>query len=781
MDLGFAPMDFQSSFHRNPTQDTAFIPHSSSLFPGMGPQDPINEDLSSYLAVDMPDAASWPWLHESLYLPQVTDSSFQKLGAVYMHYAGPTAFDISPVGAMANPAQTPSAVSDLSFYGQLPMSMSTDNTAFASRSAAQPDSSNLGQGLDPGTSIGNYSHLRQDPLTRSANPGPSTNSQESPSRIPGSVSGSQYQVQTVQALINVASTPNGLLQPDTNRTSSWCLLSTKVADAFEIGLDPGVPLSSTLDHFCDLYFTNFGPLWPLLTSQNLDLGALHPLLFLVLTSIGAMYGGAPASSYGVLMHNHIRRTLTIAFELDEGETDLIWLAQARLLTQVSALYFGQPKAFTYSQHLGALIVAQARRMDLFSVLPTATLMAKFQELKGKVSDSERLAIWLQVETRRRLAFGIFRAEIFTSILLHTKPLVLLEEIDLEFPLCDAVWRADPLPPALCLQMIEHDQTPGRQLRASDIYRIALESREVHPPLDPAGQELLAFGLQYPVWRFSRDQEMFDRLTGGENDSAATTNMFTASDSYHNLSPPGRPKTFSRFPMRIQKAAAEKEAHHLDSSSRSMADLRLERERLIMALEKWESALPVVKGFTRTEMDRTSLLSGLLLYHLAYLRLHAPIEDLHQIQYHLADNRSVDRSLVATVRSWANSTRGQLAAGSACHIWSMIAREAQRKDSQKARFNLLTFIGLHHSATLLWAYAGAHNDLNDVAAVDENMDYDPLVLAIPNARRSPIPIVESQTATILRSFVELYNSVSHAQWSSFAKAADKLSTQRFPAA
>jgi hypothetical protein len=376
-----------------------------------------------------------------------------------------------------------------------------------------------------------------------------------------------------------------------------------------------------------------------LSPQTLDFDKIHPQLFLVLTSIGAMYYGPNAVNHGVMMHTKIRSSLTGALELEDEEADLTWLAQAQLLTQVAVLYFRQPRAFTYAQHIGALLVTQARKMDIFSAKHMARSRVNFDRMKGTASEQGRLAVWLQMEARRRLAFGIFRGDTYTSVLLHTKPLISLDEIDLKFPKCDAVWRGEKMDPIICLQMIESDQTIGRDLRASDIYRIALDREELLPPLDPSGHELLMFGLQSPIWRFSHDQDMFRRLTGHDRADEEFAGPVVC-DGH----------------TQVSRILPNHDTHRLENAVRTMDDLKLELRRLMAALEKWERALPLVKSFARSNLDRSSLMSGLILYHLGFLRLDAPLEDLHQIQYRLADHRGIDNDMVISVRACTNSVR-----------------------------------------------------------------------------------------------------------------------------
>ncbi|KPI35940.1 uncharacterized protein AB675_10461 [Cyphellophora attinorum] len=207
----------------------------------------------------------------------------------------------------------------------------------------------------------------------------------------------------------------------------WSSKSTMICESFNIDLSPQ---QTAMEHFMDLYLVHFWPLWPVLAKQELDIDTLHPLLCLVLVSIGAMYGGSGSVTFGSMMHSKTRTYLTMGFELDHDDEDFTWLAQARLYTQVAALYFGQAKAFTYAQHLGALLIAQARRMGLYSADLYERAHQSFELLRSTQRSHERLAIWLQLEGRRRLAFGVFRADTYTSVLLDTPPLLSMEELDL---------------------------------------------------------------------------------------------------------------------------------------------------------------------------------------------------------------------------------------------------------------------------------------------------------------------------------------------------------------
>ncbi|KAF2188154.1 hypothetical protein K469DRAFT_660699 [Zopfia rhizophila CBS 207.26] len=548
----------------------------------------------------------------------------------------------------------------------------------------------------------------------------------------------------------------------------WLSMSGKAQDVFSLS-NQHFESSHILQNFVDLYLQNFGPLWPLLSNQGLDCDLIHPLLYLTLTSIGAMYGGAQAAHFGTMLHNRLRQTLTMALELGDVEDDLIWLGQARLLTQVAALYFGQSKAFSYAQHLGGVLVAQACRMNLFSAPRT-----RHDEKKAALSrqPEERLSRWLHSEGRRRLAFGILRAETYTSVLLNTQPLISPEEIDLELPCSDQTWRGPVLPLDIYLALVERDQTATKVQSFSDTIRIALERDERFSVLDPIGHELLLFGLQQAVWRFSHDYYLFERLTGSDETLSSLCDNGLDGDS--NV--PGLFGVTQTTPQRKESTANLSFGimdDHLISRPQGMHDLKSDLDRLTNALRKWKQSFGSISNVLNLERDRNSFLSSLLLYHLSYIRLQAPIEDLHHISYRIVDKRSVERNIIDDVSNWANGRRSDIAVRHAVTIWSLISREVQRPEETRAKFNFLAFLGLHHAAVVLWTYAGAHDPQND--------NIGSVVLTIPplSTSESPIPVRSSTAPSILRLFSRVFSMISPGRWSSFGAAASKLSECNFP--
>lgn len=578
--------------------------------------------------------------------------------------------------------------------------------------------------------------------------------------------------QTVQDLIAYGmrqQQKTGRINVAIDHSSFWHDMSPQVASAFRISCFRDQ--SNLLHRLIDLYFDNFEPLWPLFSPQDLQINRMHPLLFLVLTSIGAMYGDKACSQYGMLMHNQIRICLVQPLELDDTDGDFLWLMQARSHTMGAALYFGQPKAFSFAQHLGALLVGQARRMDLFT--STDSCLRRLYQPGSSISDTDRQALWLHVEGKRRVAFAVFRAETYTSVLLQRKPLLTMKDINLMLPSCDTVWASERLPAHLCLQMIKHDRTPSRHLKASDLIHIALDQAEPLPPLDPTAFELLLLGLQSCIWRFASDPGLFNRLTGrtrhGETCNSSPQDLDVSSTTQHvHL---GGPVDDRLLPETLDPS----EVDHLESTSRKMRDLSHDHTRLLFALQKCESSLPLVKAFVHSDRDRTYLMSGLVLLHLGHLLLSAPVNSLHQIQYVLADGKTPDNELLGSACQWANSPQAILAAKRAISIWSLIANTSLERDGQILKFNLVAILGLHHAVVVLWAFAGACKAANTategVSALSLHATQSPANL--------PILVNRENTPRIIHCFIRAYGLISSSRWSSFSRVAQTLALLTFP--
>ncbi|OJJ01169.1 hypothetical protein ASPVEDRAFT_82707 [Aspergillus versicolor CBS 583.65] len=549
---------------------------------------------------------------------------------------------------------------------------------------------------------------------------------------------SEAQTRVVQELVAYATRTE--LEMTQSRLCYWRSMSLRITEAFQIGDWQMPDADSMLAGLMRLYERNFSPLWPLLRAQDYDAATLHPLLFLVLASIGAMYGTPQESRFGTALHEEIRLALvTPLFNVEEMEQGLLALAQARLLAQVAALYFGQRRAFSYAQHLGAVLIAQARRMDLFTV-------SRAHSSTADASKEEQLNAWCVLEARKRLAFGILRADVYASVLMNSRPLLSPEEIEFDLPAPDELWIAADNPSVDKFLTGIRSHAPRARLSFCDLVRIAFDRSEALLEMEPARYELLLFGLQEPVWRFSHDPHLFRRLTG-------------------SLQLPGI------TPDQQPTAGSSLQTDQLGAVHHRMDDLNEERLRLIEALRKWERSFTAVRTTqqpSETAKSRTSIMSSLLLFRLSFLRLTTPLADLHSISQAVSNNQTVDNRRLHQLTVWAQSQDARVAVDFACQIWTLLAQETERPVIERAKHNLLAFSGLHHATVVLWAFAGSHErplpELNLPGLGDVGVS---------------IPICRSESAPLLKQILHLYRLLAPVGWCSFAAAAERLLGHQFP--
>lgn len=549
-----------------------------------------------------------------------------------------------------------------------------------------------------------------------------------------------------------------------DRNNFWVSKSRQIQDAFQLKESEVTFIAGKgiLHQYLDSFYRDFHPLWPMFWLQDLDYGSLHPLLYLTLCSIGAICAGCSSSSFGSLLHEKVRRALLmLPLEVDDSAEVTLDLGRALLLTQVGAVYFEQQHAFSAAQRLGGILTAYAQRMRLFNRHrclsdPTSLLRRNADAAAAK----QWLKKWIFAENCRRLAFGILRAATFMSVLLNTKPLVCYEEIELEFPVSDTIFLNRDLTVEDHIIAIIQEHSMCKGMMFSDVVNIVLDRNEMLPPTQPLEHELVLFGLQGAVWRFSHDPFIVYRLTGEEE--------FVPSEDGN-----GFPSTVD-MSMNGESCKSDNEKDHLDHSLRRMSDLRNDQCRVFHALQKWKDTFVSSQLAAKHGNNRSLYLSSFLLYHLSLLRLNAPIELLQQLAYQIEEQPSLEEDHVGKIRRWRRCPSAAAALEHACSIWTLIEKESARPSEQQARYNILALIGLHQASVIVWAYAG----LTNMDSFVLNMKGSSKLMDTVDLR-----ITRENTHSLLLSFVTLYDRISPA-WgikSSFSYVASRMADRLFPMA
>lgn len=165
----------------------------------------------------------------------------------------------------------------------------------------------------------------------------------------------------VDQLVDYATKSSSEVATQASQRSYWHAASSRLEAAL-LTNNLYTAQSSDEDHFMHRvilsdYMPKFNRLWPMFSRCQFDPNELSPMLYLVLVSIGSMYGTVSQKHFGTLLHTRLRRLLAgSSFDLEIPEGDMVWLAHARLLTQVQGLYFGQKQGFSYAQVCAAELV-----------------------------------------------------------------------------------------------------------------------------------------------------------------------------------------------------------------------------------------------------------------------------------------------------------------------------------------------------------------------------------------------------------------------------------------
>jgi hypothetical protein len=403
-----------------------------------------------------------------------------------------------------------------------------------------------------------------------------------------------------------------------------------------------------------------------------------------------------------------------------------------------------------------LLIAQSRRLNLFQ--EPSYSHTDFLDLPE--AEEARLARWRSLESRKRLAYGIMRADVYTSVLLNSRPLLSYEEIYLTLPHSEKLYHNDgelSTREQLLTSRIEAERCP--QMVFSDLLRVMLERNEKAPLDDAVAFELCLFAMQSPLWRFSHDVELFPRLTGTEWETASPLGPNDRRTSF-SIPEPTSTDLFSGRPYPVPD--------RLGRVHRSMSDMRDDRDRMERALEKWYDSFLAARHAPAFTKFRDSLMSSLLLFNTSHLQLHAPLAQLHNVSYRAGEKRFVSSKAVQQIYDWSITRNATCATERAVAICDLISQELDRPESSRACFNFLAFGSLHHATVVLWTMSEIGSDSEDSNSERPR-----------SFSRFMSKLEDGDTHGLLQECSALFNNLSSLGGASFGTAAEQLSTSRFP--
>ena len=497
--------------------------------------------------------------------------------------------------------------------------------------------------------------------------------------------------------------------------------SSKISQTFDLSR-LGVAPDGVLDHFVGLYFENFHMLWLLFHQKTLQ--AVYrdaPYLYLTLSVIGSAFAGQDACLYHTILLNALRKTLTRAcFSDTMPDHQLESLCGSLQLVRISFMYFGHARALTAIQMIGGALIYLARKLDLFG---SAALSGHLPcEINGRVGSPR----WIRSETRKHLAAGLLLLESDVSLLFGTRPLVSAEEFGVSLPCSLGIWTSEsPSPPIPAGEDVERPLF-------SQLVRIALDLDEPFPDLDSWTMKLIMYGVQEHVWRYSWEQGFMYRFgqNAGENPENRTN---------HKLS---------------------------DHSRRPMKDYWTGRERLIRALNRCNETLSANTVLRHAQSQRSNLLAGRVLFHLSFMKLMAPLSFIHQIFLDTSQHNP-NGPATRTVKAWAHTEEASNAAHHALKVRALLKIELDRENRKRAKFMVLSQLGMFHAAAILWAIAGARN-------ASELRVLDPLT-------NEEIQLNQASNSVLMHEYAEVLHNLGP-EWysmSSFLATVNDMASVKFP--
>lgn len=466
----------------------------------------------------------------------------------------------------------------------------------------------------------------------------------------------------------------------------------------------GVSADSILDYFVGLYFMHFHLLWPLFHQKTLQ--AVHrdaPYLYLTLSAVGSAFAGDAAWQYHALLLNALRRRLTLAcFSDTMPDHQLECLCGALELIRISYMYFGHARALTAVQMVGGALIYLARKLDLFGGVVLSNQLP--------LETSRRFASpqWIRSETRKHLAAGLLMLENDVSLLFGTRPLVSAEEFGISLPCSHGVWTSESVTPP------DLSQVQVQQPLFSQLVHIALDLNEPYPNLDPFAMKMIMHGIQDHVWRYSYEHGF----------------MYQFGQAGRGIAP-----------VRPCSSGISSDPDLLDHSRRPMKDYWRGRQRLVQVLDRWKQTLETNALPQHAESQRSSLLAGHLLFHLSFMKIWAPLSSIHQLFLDTGQGNT-NNAAAHVVRAWAHTEDASKAAHHALTVRAVLKKELDRAKEARAKFMVLSQLGMFHGAAILWAITGTRPE-------SELRIFDPLVGEDIGLSKASSPALMLNYAEILK--------------------------------
>ncbi|KAF2133028.1 hypothetical protein P153DRAFT_178371 [Dothidotthia symphoricarpi CBS 119687] len=190
---------------------------------------------------------------------------------------------------------------------------------------------------------------------------------------------------------------------------------------------------SCLQTYCDLYFTRFNTVYPLIHMSTFDPSEADTLLLISVLLLGATYGDKETHKLAVCVHDVLRPQI-FANAGFSSKPDL-WVLQTILLVECFGKSRAGQKQHDMSHLFHGLLINLIRRSDCQSVRPP-TLEDATEDLE------DDWQTWCNAEQKKRLAFLCFMWDTQHAVLFCQSLCMSAFELRSDLPCDQSLWEAD---------------------------------------------------------------------------------------------------------------------------------------------------------------------------------------------------------------------------------------------------------------------------------------------------------------------------------------------------
>jgi hypothetical protein len=420
---------------------------------------------------------------------------------------------------------------------------------------------------------------------------------------------------------------------------------------------------------------------------------VSPIIFLIIVSIGARFAGEKAAQYGVMLHSRLRALFFASLQVQPTSDEQHVSLTFGMLITAAEIYLGTDNNFFQAQQLIAILVTQSRRSGLFKAKRSS---------QNNISDESNgdsdfiLAAWIDAESKKRIAFEIFRLESYLSSIANIKPLLSAKELHIELPCSSYLWNMSGHDwKRRTIEAIEQLSTHRRR-PFSDLVELFIDGCEIGQQLNVEDLERLLLAVQEKLWCFCENQGLWSHLE--EEFPPSTLSGEESGDIFH-------------MPVR------------------TFTTLRSNFDQSISALKKWEKTSSQCLQLSNSRSEHEIYVRGQIEFHTTFIRLNTPLDTLSQIA-----SGSRDPQDLLDIHTWRQSFRARTAMEHSQKLWSVVKQNSESIVGIPTRFDLVYLIALHHAALVVWAWTGAGEKYLDETDVYPTPMFDGRCLVKENSRQ-----------------------------------------------